>query len=89
MPYLASTPNIDGASDIEAIIKTIISVMLWGIGIVGVVMIIVIGFQFMTAKDAEDRQRLKSRALWFAIGTGVVILAATIWQLLQGIFEIQ
>ena len=82
-------PNdYEGLSDISDIVSLVISILLWGIGIIGVIMIIAIGFQFMTAKEAEDRQRLKSKAIWFLIGTGIVLLSATIWTVLKSVFSI-
>ena len=82
-------PNdYEGLSDISEIVNLVISILLWGIGIIGVVIVIAIGFQFMTAKEAEDREKLKSKAIWFLVGTGIVLLSATIWTVLQSIFKI-
>ncbi len=86
--FLAVQDDIEGLSDINDIIKTIISVLTWGITAIGVIIIISIGFQFMTAQQAEERQKLKSRLIWFGIGTGIVFLAAVIWTALTSLFDI-
>lgn len=76
----------DGLSGLSEYVQTIIAVILWGITSIGAIIIIAIGFQMMTAQQAEERQKLKSRMIWFAIGTGVVCLASTIWTILQSIY---
>ena len=82
-----TTPDVDGLSDIQDLItNTIIPIILWSITAIGVIFLIAIGFQFMTQQQAEERQKLKSRLIWFAIGTGIVFSASLIWQILQSIF---
>ncbi len=77
----------DGLNDLGNIVSVIMNVMLWGVGIIGVIIVIAIGFQFMTAQQAEERQKLKSRMIWFGIGTGIVLASSTIWTVLQNVFN--
>ncbi len=77
----------DGLNDLGNIVSVIMNVMLWGVGITGVIIVIAIGFQFMTAQQAEERQKLKSRMIWFGIGTGIVLASSTIWTVLQNVFS--
>lgn len=77
----------DGLNDLGNIVSVIMNVMLWGVGIIGVIIIIAIGFQFMTAQQAEERQKLKNRMIWFGIGTGIVLASSTIWTVLQNVFS--
>ena len=77
----------DGLNDLGNIVSVIMNVMLWGVGIIGVIIVIAIGFQFMTAQQAEERQKLKSRMIWFGIGTGIVLASSTIWTVLQNVFS--
>ena len=77
----------DGLNDLGNIVSVIMNVMLWGVGITGVIIVIAIGFQFMTAQQAEERQKLKSRMIWFGIGTGMVLASSTIWTVLQNVFS--
>ena len=85
MIILADLPaNID---EITEIVEVITTTMLWGVGIIGLIIVIAIGFQFMTAQQAEERQKLKSRMLWFGIGTGIVLASSSIWTILQQIFK--
>ena len=77
----------DGLTDLGTHIQVIMNTILWGIGVIGVIIVIAIGFQFMTAQQAEERQKLKSRLLWFGIGTGIVLASSTIWTVLQNVFK--
>ena len=86
LTFLAGTPDVEGLSDVSQLVQNIISIVLWAITAIGVIIVIAIGFQFMTQQQAEERQKLKSRLIWFAIGTGIVFSASLIWQILQSIF---
>ena len=80
--------NVDGLSDIQNLItNTIIPIILWAITAIGVIFLIAIGFQFMTQQQAEERQKLKSRLIWFAIGTGIVFTASLIWQIVISVWS--
>ncbi|MBQ7277573.1 MAG: TrbC/VirB2 family protein [Bacilli bacterium] len=81
---LAAT--FDRQDEVQALVNNIVSIILWAITAIGVIIVIAIGFQFMTQQQAEERQKLKSRLIWFAIGTGIVFSASLIWQILQSIF---
>lgn len=86
LTFLAGTPDVEGLSDVSQLVQNIISIVLWAITAIGVIIVIAIGFQFMTQQQAEERQKLKSRLIWFAIGTGIVFSASLIWQILQSVF---
>lgn len=84
--FLDVTQDVDGLNELSDLVKTIISILTWGITVIGVIIVIAIGFQFMTAQQAEERQKLKGRMIWFGIGTGIVFASATIWTILQNVF---
>ena len=73
---LAAT--FDRQDEVQALVNNIVSIILWAITAIGVIIVIAIGFQFMTQQQAEERQKLKSRLIWFAIGTGIVFTASLI-----------
>lgn len=79
-------PKVEGLTELENQVNLIITIILWAIFIIGGIILAGIGFEFMTAKQHEERQKLKSRLMWFGIGTGIVFLSATIWTVVVNVF---
>lgn len=72
-------PSSTEAGTFTELINNVVSVLLWGFGIVGVIFCIQIGFKFAMAKTPEDKKAAKDRLIWFIIGTAIIFFAATIW----------
>lgn len=66
---------------------TIIPTLLWVIAIVLVIVVIMIGLKFATTEQPEERQKLKTRLIWVAVGIGLCILAQPLVDLIFSIFE--
>lgn len=83
------TDELDGAKEsIASLFKdTIIPTMLWAIALVLVVVVIAIGLKFATTEQPEERQKLKTRLIWVAVGIGLSILAQPLVDLIFSIFE--
>ena len=79
----------DEGARINSLITNIVSILLWGFSVVGVIFCIGIGFKFAMAKTPEDKKACKDRLIWFIIGTAIVLGASVIWTVIQNVVDIR
>lgn len=83
-------PDGDGADSVCHILNLIIEIMSIGVGILGVVGILIMGIQYLTAGGNEEKTRkAKRRLLELVIGVGIYAVMASVvaWLNPGGVFE--
>ena len=74
---------VEGESGIHAILKTIINILIPGVGILGVLGIIIVGIQYMTSADnAEKMANAKKHLLQIIAGTVLFVASGALIQFL-------
>lgn len=80
--FLAVKTNILPENlDIEGILKLVLNIFIYGIGVAGVIGVVIAGILYLTARDNEAQVATAKRRL-FEIAIGLVVWAA-MWSLLN------
>lgn len=76
---LGSGGSCDDGGEVNKVIGTIIDILSWVVGVVSVIMIIIAGFQFVTAGgDPQKAAKARSTILYAIVGIVVVAFAQVI-----------
>jgi len=78
-----------GSTDMNALIKNIINIFSWIVGIAAVIMVIWGGFSFITSSgDPQKAAKARNTILYALIGLVIVVMAQLIVRFVVGLFTI-